>query len=75
MDVVWLAHGPYGWSLAAYVLTCMLSGVIIGAVGPGGVLLAPALLLLDVPIDVAGAAIVTSFGLGGVVTVLTQWRH
>ena len=29
------AHGPHGWSLVLYTAVCLLSGVIIGAVGPG----------------------------------------
>ena len=46
---VFFINGPHGWWLVLYMATCVVSGVIIGAVGPGGVMLAPALLLLDVP--------------------------
>ena len=72
--LVFFSHGPYGHWLAVYMCVSVLSGIIIGAVGPGGVMLAPTLLLLNVPIDVAGSAIVSSFAIGGVVTVVTHLK-
>ena len=69
------AHGPHNEYLVVYMAVCITSGVVIGAVGPGGVMLAPALLLLDVPVAIVGPAVVTSFIFGGITTLVTQRRY
>ena len=72
--VVAFAHGPDAWWLGLFLAVCVFSGVVIGAVGPGGVLIVPAAVMLDVPIATAGAAAVASFALGGLATLVTQRR-
>ena len=72
--VVAFAHGPDAWWLGLFLAVCVFSGVVIGAVGPGGVLIVPVAVMLDVPIATAGAAAVASFALGGLATLVTQRR-
>ena len=56
--------------LALYLVVCWCSGVAIGAVGIGGVLLVPVLLLFDVPVEVAAPTALASFALVGCVGCL-----
>lgn len=72
MHVVLLAFGPHGWSLILFCCVCTVSGMIIGTVGAGGVLLTPVLSLLSVPIDVAGAAAVAAFCIVGVTSIVSN---
>ena len=51
--------------LSLYLVVCWFSGVAIGAVGVGGVLLVPVLLLCDVPVEVAAPTVLASFALPG----------
>ena len=73
MPIALLAYGPHGWQLMAYLVVCVVSGISIGTVGPGGVLLTPILGLMEVPVDVAGAAVVTSFTIVGITSIASNW--
>ena len=58
-----------------YLCAASVSGVFIGAVGIGGVLLVPLLLLLDVPVGVASRAVLASFFLVAAVAAITNARR
>ena len=57
-----------------YLCVCVLSGIFIGAIGIGGVMLVPLLLLMDVPVAAANRAVLSSLLIAGIVCTVTN-RH
>ena len=75
MTVAMFAFGPYGWELCAFLAGAVVSGVFIGAVGVGGNALAPLLLLCNVPLDHAGAAVTASMLPASATAVASRWQR
>lgn len=62
------------WSFVLYLLSTVLSGVFTGAVGIGGVLVVPLMLLLDVPVLVALPSVYPPFFVAAVIATIFYAR-
>ena len=75
MALVAFATSLTGWVLIAYLFAAFISGICIGATGVGGVALTPLLLAMDVPVGIAGSAVITSLLVTGFVATASNWHR
>ena len=75
MAVALFAIVPAAGPFSIYLLCATVSGVFMGAVGIGGVLLVPLLLLLDVPVLTASRAVLASMCFAGATGFMANKHH